>query len=196
VDVWQKFPQPAGVPLPPGITWAQLSGVFPNTPAGTATHTVNADGNQAAYLFAIPGVGLLQSLNTSYEAGMAYQLTLGVLGGGGITEGSTLQIGLAYRDGSLPPVTIGSTSITFTSAQFPDATRLFDYSVNLPTVQAGDPWAGRNIEVQLLATGGTGAGYWDLDNVRLSGVPEPSTWALLALGVTGLAWVGQRNRRA
>src|SRR5262245_37863031 len=41
IDAWQKAPQPPGIPLPGGITWEQLAGVFPNTPVGSADHIDN-----------------------------------------------------------------------------------------------------------------------------------------------------------
>src|SRR5436305_10981996 len=62
IDSWQKFPQPAGLTVPPGFTWDQLSGVFVNTPVGASDHIDNVDGAQAAYLFSIPGVVVFQAL--------------------------------------------------------------------------------------------------------------------------------------
>jgi len=196
VDSWQKAPEPPGVPLPPGVTWDQLAGVFPNTAPGSPDHIDNVDGAQAAYMFAVPGVALFQdSFGPTYEVGMSYSLTVGILGGGGITEGSTFQISLYYRDGGNNIVNIASTPVTYTAAGFPTATHLIDFNVALGEVQSGDAWVGRNIGIQLLASGGTGAGYWDLDNVRLSAVPEPGTVALLALGLGGLAFTRWRMSR-
>ena len=47
------------------------------------------------------------------------------------------------------------------------STQLQDFSVYLPTVQAGDAWAGKPIGVAFRAAGEAG-GFWDLDNVRLA----------------------------
>lgn len=195
VDVWQKSPEPAGIPLPGGITWDQLAGVFPNTAAGSADHIDNVDGNQAAYLFAIPGVALFQKLDSRFEVGNAYTLTLGVLGAGGIAEGSTLQLGLYYADANQQPVTVAATTVTYTLAGFPTATHLIDQTVSLPTVLAGDAWAGREIGIQILSTFGTGAGYWDVDHARVTVVPEPGAAGLVLLGagVTGLLAGGRRR---
>ena len=195
VDNWQKSPQPPQVPLPGGITWEQLSGVFPNTAPIEPTHIDNMTGNQAAYLFAIPGVALFQQLSTTFEIGKSYNLTLGILGGGGIAEGSSFLMSLYYLDGANGPVTLGATPITYTAAGFLNPTHLYDYSVDLGEVQAGDAWAGQNIGIQLVSTFGTGAGYWDVDSVRLVAVPEPATIGLLALGVGGLLAVKLRSRR-
>lgn len=194
VDVWQKAPEPAGIPLPGGITWDQLAGVFPNTAAGAADHIDNVDGNQAAYLFAIPGVALFQTLGDKFEVGSSYTLTLGVLGAGGITEGSTLQVSLFYPDASQHPVTVASTTVAYSSAAFPTVTHLVDQTVTVPAVLAGDAWAGQPIGIQIASTFGTGAGYWDVDNARVSVVPEPGVMALFALGLAGGAWQ-LRNRR-
>ncbi len=194
VDQWQKTPEVPGIPLPGGITWDQLSGVFPNTPAGSGNHIDNLDGAQAAYILAIPGVGLYQSLSTSFEAGKSYSLSIGILGGGGIAEGSTFELGLFYTDAGNSFAPVAATSITYTPAAFPNATHLLDYQVTLPEVQATDAWAGKNIGIRLLSTFGTGAGYWDLDQVRLTVVPEPSSLAFVALGVLG--WMGAARRRS
>ena len=199
VDSWLKPPQPAGIPLPSGITWDQLSGVFPNTASGSPDHIDNVDGNQAAYMFAIPGVALYQNaFNATYQVGVSYTLSLGILGGGGITDGSSFQVSLYYRDSGNNPVTVASTDITYSTATFPNSTHLQGVFMNAPAVKAGDAWAGKNIGVQLLSASGTGAGYWDVDNVRLAStvIPEPGTVGLLTLGAAGLLMLGRTRRRS
>src|SRR6185295_13664409 len=99
IDSWQKTPEIPGIPLPGGITWDQLSGVFLNSDASQPDHIDNMTGNQGAYLFSIPGVGIFQDLSAMYSVGSTYSLTLGAIGGGGgMTEGSTLLLGMYYRD--------------------------------------------------------------------------------------------------
>ena len=186
IDVWQKAPQPPGIPLPGGISWDQLSGVFPNTAAGAPDHIDNLTGNQGAYFFSIPGVGLSQELGSSFTVGNSYQLTIGILGGGGITEGSMFQFGFYYLDDANAMVALNRSTITFTPAAFPNVTHLNDYSVLLPEVQAGDAWAGRSVGIELSSSFGMGVGYWDVDNVRLVSVPEPSTLGLVTLGAAGM----------
>jgi hypothetical protein len=46
----------------------------------------------------------------------------------------------------------------------------------MPTVKAGDPWAGKNIGVMILSTVSQelAGGYWDLENVRLSSILAPT----------------------
>jgi len=196
IDSWQKTPQPPGVPLPGGITWEQLTGVFPNTPMGAPDHIDNMDANQAAYLFSIPGVGIFQDLSATYGVGQSYNLTLGVIGGGGgMMNGSTLLLSLYYRDAENNMVTIGGLPIVFSPGAFPTTTHFLDQTLSLPAVQAGDPWAGRNIGVELLATTGVGDGYWDVDNLRLQVVPEPGSLGLMTAGIGGLLAVWVRRAR-
>ncbi len=195
VSLWQKTPQPPGFPLPPGYNWDQLAGVFPNTAFGQPDHIDNVDGAQAAYMLAIPGVSLFQEIGSPFQVGKSYNLKLGILGGGGITPGSTFEMSLYYRDGANNLVSVAATPITYSAAAFPNTTHLIDYEVTVPPVQAADAWAGQKIGVQLTSTFGTGAGYWDVDNVRLQAVPEPGSVAVLALGVGGLLVARWRSRK-
>ncbi len=197
IDEWRKSPAPAwfSPDTTGGIAWEQLSGVFPNTAAGSPDHIDNVDGRQAAYLFTLPEVALFQQLESTFEVGQSYQLTVGALGGGGIAEGSGLALSLYYLDGASLPVAVSTSPIAYTQAGFPTATHLVDIGVKVPTVQTGDPWAGQNIGVQIMATSGMGAGYWDLDNVRLEAVPEPTVAATLVAGLAGITARRWRIRR-
>ena len=195
VDSWQKTLQPAWFNPADfqGVTWDQLSGAFPNTPQGQPDHIDNVDGDQAAYLFTLSEVGFTQELTETYQAGMSYDLTVGILGGGGIVDGDSFLIGLYYLDAG-NPVTIASTQITYSLASFPTVTHLNDYSISLSDVQVTDAWEGEQIGIELRSLVGTGSGYWDLDNVRLTAVPEPSTLGLLAVGLGGGFLLARRNR--
>jgi hypothetical protein len=210
-DSWQKSARPAYfdfVEQNYGYTWNQMSGIF----AGTGTYG-NLHGTQAAYLFSFPQVGLLQDYSTmdfndaspshdfneTFGVGKSYMLTLGVFGkgfSGNMTEGSMLGLSLYYRDGA-NLVTVGApTVITYTAAGFLNvgALNLQDFQVNIPTVQAGDAWAGQNIGIKIETIYGTGDGYWDIDNVRLTAVPEPGSLGLIAVGGFLFA-LRSRNRR-
>jgi hypothetical protein len=196
IDNWQKTAQPAWFDpaTTGGITWDQLSGVFPNPPTGDPSHIVNVDGDQAAYLFALPGAGVFQELPGQFEAGVSYQLIVGLMGAGGISEENTIELGLYYLDGASAQVPVATTTVMFSVAGFPDPRRLYDFTVETPTVQGGDAWAGKQIGVRLLATSGLGSGYWDADHVRVSAVPEPSPVALLLLGLGALLVVRRQER--
>lgn len=182
---WAQSPKPAWYDEAANGPWSQLTGVFLNSPPTSTNndHIVNLDGNQAAFVFASPGAALFQDHLTSsnvfkatYEPGQYYQLSAGVLGnGGGMPEGATLQLALYYIDASSNAVTIASTTITNSNALFPSRTNLLDFHAHLPPVKPTDPWAGKNIGVQIASTTDfqlTG-GYWDVDNVRLTPFQAP-----------------------
>jgi hypothetical protein len=176
VDIWQQIPDWAGTE----------SGVFSNTPP---LFIDNCDGTQVAFIFATPGttlqldydsvdwIGTTHAFDAVYQPGQSYALTVGVLGGTNLSypmaEGTTLQLGLYYRDATNGIVTIATTTITNSGALFPSATHLVDFQVNVPAVQASDAWAGKHIGIQLLSTtdGSLAGGYWDIDNVRLTSGP-------------------------
>ena len=204
VDSWQKPAKPAyfdAIEQGFGIFWVQTAGVFVDTnPYG------NRDGTQAGYILPFPQAGLFQdydtvdfddpspthAFNALYQVGLAYELTLGVFGKG-MAEGDSLQLSLYYRDASSNMVTVASAPVLFSTNAFVNVPplNLIDYTVSVPTVQAGDAWAGRNIGIKIEAIQGTGTGNWDFDNVRLTAVPEPGTLSLLALGI-GTLLLGRR----
>lgn len=203
IDSWQKVPKPGYFDETAfGFTWDQTMGVFANTPVGAANHIDNMAGNQGAYILAFPQAGMFQDYNSLdwnhstpthdfnavFQVGNSYQLTLGLIGGGGgMTAGSIFQMSLYYRDDANNMVTIGALPITYTTDLFSNTTHFVDFTLNLGQVQATDAWAGKNIGIELESVYGTGAGYWDLDNVRLtSAVPEPTSLSLGVLGFAGL----------
>ncbi|PYI81769.1 MAG: hypothetical protein DME26_19260, partial [Verrucomicrobia bacterium] len=49
VDSWQKPPKPPWYDESGGNFWDQLTGVFKNTPSGSADHIDNCDGSQAVW---------------------------------------------------------------------------------------------------------------------------------------------------
>lgn len=192
VNLWQKTPKPGWFVETPEQQWEQTIGVFLNRPVEEATHIDNIEGNQAVFLFALPTAGLFQDYNSiggtntvpahdfaaTFEPGKAYHLNVGVLGGGGgMTNGATLELSLYYRDANSNIVTVAAATVTNTAATFPTNTHLTDYTVSIPAVRTSDPWVGKHIGVQILSTIGFDkiGGYWDLDNVRLTDeIPVPN----------------------
>ncbi|HLH55751.1 MAG TPA: hypothetical protein VKY92_19275 [Verrucomicrobiae bacterium] len=185
IDDWQKSPQPSWYdPSQNSNTpWAYLMGEFYNV-SFPGQFIDNCDGNQAAFLFALPDVALFQdyssvygtntlpshSFNAKFNVGSSYDLTVAVLGGGGgMKPGVSLQLGLYYRDDTNNVATVASTSITNSATLFPTNTHFVDFTVHVAQVKSTDPWAGKNIGIQFLSTVGfdLAGGYWDLDNVRL-----------------------------
>ena len=186
IIAWEKSPKPFWYDETANGPWGQLTGVFVNPPPGSpgADHIDNCDSNQAAYLFALPGVALFQNkastssntLDAAFEIGKSYDLTVGVLGsGGGMSNGATLFFGLYFRDAASNSVVVAGTVVTNSSAVFSNHTHFVDFQTRLPAVKATDAWAGKNIGVQIVSTVGfeLSGGYWDVDNVRLISTREP-----------------------
>ncbi len=169
---------PNGFPAVPFVDkWMEIdldslsssnTGVFANTPAGSHDHVVNANGSQLAFLGSESGNALEQNLNANYKAGCDYRLTVGVsisalFPPSSVEPVDALELVLFYHDGN-DVVDIVSRTVEATGLS---STQLTDFSVNLPTVQSSDAWAGKTIGVALRAAGMPG-GFWDLDNVRLN----------------------------
>ena len=201
MDAWQKAPKPFWYTNDDNgpFGWNNVMGQFLNSSNGSSDHIDNMEGKQAAYLFALPTVGIFQDynslsgtntvpthdFNTKFEAGKSYLLTVGVLGGGGgMSNGATFQISLYYRDAASNLVTVGSTTITNSADLFPTNTHLKDFEVVVPSVKAADAWAGKNIGIQLASTVGFDllGGYWDVDNVRLKVFRDPMLKGLTRIG--------------
>lgn len=176
INNWQKFPQPSYWDESTMGAWTNLTGVFPNPPAGEAGHIDNLDRNQAAYLFATPGDGIFQDLTTKYEAGSIYKLTVGVVGSSSIPPAANTPISIAlyYRDAQNQMVTIAKHAVPYTTGVFSNFTRFVDISTASPRVTSGDPWLGKNIGVMIFseADQNTSGGVWDIENVRLTIAPE------------------------
>ena len=164
-----------------GYLWDQLTGVFLNLPPEDPDSIDNCDGEQAAWLFAVPEVEIFQDLAAIYEAGRFYRLTVGVIGGGGnMQDNVPIEIRLYYRDSEDNKVTIGATAFTY-YRETGYVKHFNDVSLEIPPVNDTDLWAGRNIGVQIISTlifpddldpdTGRSGGFWDLDNVRLTELP-------------------------
>src|SRR5579884_2094505 len=187
VDSWQKPDQPVGFDTNTFGAWDNLAGVFYNDPStNNSDYISNADGSQLAFLFAYPQMALFQDYNSTdwsngppthafnarYEVGKSYRLTVGLTSSSQepLTQGSTLQLSLYYRDASSNMVTVAQTTVTYDTNLFTNLDRLIDFSVVLTNVQSTDPWAGQNIGIQFMSTVQPQliGGVWDLDNVRLT----------------------------
>jgi hypothetical protein len=179
IDAWQKSPKPDWYDESGGFPWAQLIGVFLNTPPDKPDHIVNVEGAQAAFLFAVPQAALFLdrlsppegSFNVPFEPGHAYRLTVGVLGGGGgMKSGVTLELALYYRNDAGLPVNVASTTVTYDTSLFTNTSRFIDFSVQVPTVRRSDAWAGKPLGIRIASTVAPelAGGYWDVDAVRLT----------------------------
>ncbi|MBN8246151.1 MAG: hypothetical protein J0L84_01760 [Verrucomicrobia bacterium] len=176
IEVWQKSPEPPDYD-PGGGPWFQKAGIFKNTAPGRPDHIPNLDGAQALYLFAVPEVGVSMDATgddgifpARYQPGDVWTLTVAIIGGGGnMPEGARLRVELGYLDAGGGRHLLAGTEVVHSAAQFPTTTQFLDFSVTTPVVTAADPWAGRRLSLNLVATGSEFiGGYWDLDNVRLT----------------------------
>jgi len=186
ISNWEQSPQPAGFDTNVFGAWDELLGVFANVPAGQPGSITNATGSQLAYLFAYPQLAIFQdytstdwssttpshAFNAIYEPGRAYHLTFGLTTSSyePLTTGSTLLVSLYYRDTAGSQVTVGATNITFDPAVFTNLANLNQFELDVPAVNNTDPWAGRNIGIQIMSTVDPTliGGVWDIDNVSLT----------------------------
>jgi len=178
VDSWQMSPTPSWYDESGGYFWVQLTGVFLNLPPSEPDYIDNCDANQAVWLFALPEVELFQELTAIFEVGQSYRLTVGLFGGGGgMKDDVPIEIRLYYRDAVNNKVTVGAKTYTY-DLDTGYVMHFNDVQLDIPQVGDADPWAGKNIGVQLVSTlifpddldpdTGRAGGYWDLDNVRLT----------------------------
>lgn len=209
IESWVKTPKPADYDESGGQLWDQLNGVFKNTNPGKADHIDNIDGNQAAYLFAVPDTGISMEgtepdgdFPVRFSIGDAFNLTVGVIGGGGnMAEGAGLRVELyALGDGGTR-IQVRSTTVLFSKDQFPSTTHFVDVSVSTAEVTAADAWAGRLLGIGIYSTvtqeSGLAGGYWDLDHVRLT-ASRPDTFSLshaLTEGKLQVVWPGSTGTR-
>jgi hypothetical protein len=196
---WQVSPPPTYWTMSGASAdqWYESTGVFYNDPTGA--YITNTSGSQCGYMFANIGMALSQTLSTTYQPGKSYQLTVGLGGGSGRTapmpQGTPIDIGLYYLDGTGNPQFVGTTEVSW-SGSLPAGyvTSLTDYSLTIPAIGMGDLAAGKNIGVAIFepATAPTDGSYWDVDNVRLAAVPEPASLAMFAGGGVGLFLLRRR----
>ena len=193
-DSWQRMPEPPGWDENLNGPWTNQTGIFMNPAVGQTNYIDNCDGNQAAWLFANPGVGLFQdydsmdwndpapthTFNARFEVGKSYRLKVGLIVGTSaglpMQEGVTVALSLYHRGPLGDRMAVATTVVTNSSAVFSNGNHFLDYEVNVPTVKAGDVWAGQHIGIEFLSTvrPDLAGGYWDLDNVRLSSILAPT----------------------
>ena len=171
-DAWQRPPKPDWYqedPQDARTHWANLAGVFPNPASGETGHITNMDEKQGAFIFAIPSNGIFQETPATFEQGVSYTLNVGFVGSATFPppDGTTMQIGLYYRDGA-NMVPVATKDVVYNSSNFPTLTAFVDFSATTPFVSKTDAWYGKNIGVSIITTVATSGGIWDVDNVRLT----------------------------
>jgi hypothetical protein len=186
IDSWQKQPQSPFFPTNMG-PWETLMGEFANTDPTNFDHIDNMNGNQAAFIFPFPGAGLFQDFNSVdgtntmpshafdsvFEVGRSYHLTTAFTSSTNepLTNGASIEMSLYYRDVSNNIVTVAATNIVYDTNVFTNILHFLDFTVDVPTVNPADAWAGKNIGIELISTTFDPdliTGVWDVDNVRLT----------------------------
>ncbi|HAB19870.1 MAG TPA: PEP-CTERM sorting domain-containing protein [Verrucomicrobiota bacterium] len=170
------------------------SGVFPNPAPEAPDHIVSGlEGNQAAFFLAVPGTAISQQLTSQFQAGLEYTLYFAMAGSGPIGSGEGLFVELFYVDNgaSVPVATKFAAPLSR-----PVITSLLEYQTDTVLIPAGSDAVGKDINIRIaVQTVAASAAYWDFDNVRLvTTVPEPGTWALFSVGLTGLILAIQRTK--
>lgn len=217
-DHWDVTAPSILVNLPPfGVVPVQAgAGVFENPDPSASNHLNNMDGSQAGYLFANSSADVLPPNNVidhsftqvtqlTYQAGEKYLLEVGVaLAGSPPPSDSLLTISLFAVDGSAPGGEIllasrliqndGSARSKNDAGSGLNQAGFIDFTATTDTIAGAA--IGKPIGIRLLTHTAPKApsisGQWDLDNVRVSQVPEPVGIALL--GVAGLNLSRRRVR--
>ena len=192
------------------------TGVFPNLATDVnfggvvAKRITNADGAQLAYINAIydpngttdagvPVVNeIFQQIPSSYQPGQQYTLSVGVA----ISSvqppptGATLRLELYYLDASQARQPVSATLVAndATTNLANDALKYF--TVQTPVVTSAAAYANQAIGILISTTdnGPTTGGTFDVDNVTLAAVPEPTTGA--AALIAGCALLLGRRRQS
>lgn len=176
--------------------------------------TGNADGNQLAFMVVntdsfLPSeeaVTISQTSNTAFEAGKDYTFNIdigvsivatpGVLLGGDIDNPEGLELIIGYGGGTgdtITPVATQQVSATQLALDFgdgtaenPPSTPLTEFAVSTGLLDGSEDAIGEDLRVMIRQVGGN-SGAFNLDNARLTAVPEPGSFAILAtLGTLAL----------
>jgi hypothetical protein len=195
VTSWNT-PGPVLTEFPPGSGFFvnTNTGNFINTAPGQPDHIDNVDGNQAAFIAALSGNEFNQTLATNFQPGKSYTLTVGVAhnyGGGNPAfqpdPTAKVTLSLFYTDATGRHV-LASRDVVNDALTGLSATHLIDFSAITPIVVANDPSIGHGIGIAMTTTSpvANSGGFFDLDNVRVTAVPEPASVALIAVSAGAL----------
>ena len=158
------------------VPGTQGTGVFPNRSGpDNPGYVTNAHGTQLAYIETVPGNELSQVISDTFLAGHTYWVTAGLVASlfEPPTAGDSVTIGLFYSDGVGRHIISSTTAVYGTSPL--GQTFETDYFSPALTLPATDAAVGHQIGVVLSASG-SGFGFFDLDNVRVT--PEPGMLSL------------------
>lgn len=173
------------------------TGVFLNQPAGDPErpgHIAGAEGLQLAFI----GTETLNEFRQvlggeAFEAGQLYTLSVGLATSlfSPPAETDKLVMELYYLDAAGGPHPVASLDVFNDVAAGLSDSQLKRFEFTTGPVGENDPWNGRPIGIRFSTIGAPG-GFFDMDDVRLSAVPEPASAGLLSLA--GLLLMRRRMR--
>jgi hypothetical protein len=203
IQDWQTTGPTNTVPHPfggPDIVGQTDTGVFlnvpftdPNDEDNTVTIT-DMDGSQGGFIFdllnANEPIAVFQTLGDAYLVGKQYTLTVGLAKSVSefappMPDAASLRVSLYYLDGGGRVEVAG---LTVTGGQL-SGLEMRDFSFTTDSVQGEQAWANQPIGIAFDPQTGTG-GTFDIDNVRLTAVPEATSMLLLS----GVAAMLMRRR--
>lgn len=170
---WEESPKPFWYDESEGFFWNQLVGVFRNTPPGSDDHIPNTHLQQGLFLFALPEVGISQTLSNVdgvFTLGKSYRLSAALIGGGGgMLENVALGMQLYYESDEMEPVVVAEKVIRHSLDTFPSTTEYIDQTLTSAPVLATDSWLGKPIGIRFisLVSPELVGGFWDMDHIRL-----------------------------
>jgi hypothetical protein len=202
----------SGPTLDPGLGFQVLAGagIFENPPVGDPQHLNGMTGTQAAYLFANSFVSgsdptgpaldhaFTQVTQLTYTAGQQYRLSVDVANASSAPPAnSTLTISLFAVDAGAPggEIPLASTAIVNDGSTALNGASFTPFLADTGVIGASA--AGKPIGIRLMThtppANPSITGQFDLDNIQVSVVPEPTGLALV-IGAAGL--LGARRRRS
>ncbi|NQV33556.1 MAG: hypothetical protein HQ515_12765, partial [Phycisphaeraceae bacterium] len=147
------------------MEYSANTGVFPNPSPGSPGSLLHTNGQQLAFLGSEQGNGFEQGLQSIYQPGFSYQLTIGVGVSALFPPSAENSVAVVfYFVDNNEPVDIASQIV---SASDYTSTMLQDVTANLGPVGPNDIWVGQPLGIAIRSVG-PASGFWDLDNVRLS----------------------------